>query len=36
VGEGEGGEATRHAERARGGALTGPLGEEGDNGGSIS
>ena len=36
VGEGEGGEATRCAERARGGALIGPLGGEGDNKGSIT
>jgi hypothetical protein len=33
---GEGGEATRCAERARGGAPTGPLGGEGDNEDSIA
>jgi hypothetical protein len=36
VGEGEGGEATRCVERARGGAPTMPLGGEGDSEGSIA
>jgi GTPase involved in cell partitioning and DNA repair len=36
VGEGRDGKGTRCVERTRGGALTWPLGGEGDNGGSIA
>jgi hypothetical protein len=36
VGEGEGGEAMRCEERAKGGTPTEPLGREGDNKGSIA